>query len=93
MSAVMEAEIRRCTARRKSQWMLAIMQSRASVSEASRREASRRFDLPSSKIERWVDKGKRVLANAPRAKPENVRGQYERTRRELLVSCGEAMLV
>jgi transposase-like protein len=61
----MEEEIKRWTARRKSQLVLEIIQGRTTVSEASRQ-----FDLPPSEIESWVDEGKRGLENALRAKPE-----------------------
>ena len=67
MSAVMEVEIKRWTARRKSQLVLEIIQGRTSISEASRQ-----FDFPPSEIESWVDEGKRGLENALRAKPEGV---------------------
>jgi transposase-like protein len=87
MSAVMEEEIKRWTARRKSQLVLEIIQGRTTVSEASRQ-----FDLPPSEIESWVDEGKRGLENALRAKPEDVREQYERQLRELQEAYGEAML-
>jgi transposase-like protein len=88
MSAVMEEEIKRWTARRKSQLVLEIIQGRTSVSEASRQ-----FDLPPSEIESWVEEGKRRgLENALRAKPEDVREQYERQLKELQEAYGEAML-
>lgn len=87
MSAVMEEEIKRWTARRKSQLVLEIIQGRTTVSEASRQ-----FDLPPSEIEGWVDEGKRGLENALRAKPEDVREQYERQLKELQEAYGEAML-
>lgn len=87
MSAVMEEEIKRWTARRKSQLVLEIIQGKTTVSEASRQ-----FDLPLSEIESWVDEGKRGLENALRAKPEDVRGQYERQLKELQEAYGEAML-
>lgn len=63
MSAVMEEEIKRWTARRKSQLVLEIIQGRTTVSEASRQ-----FDLPPSEIEGWVEEGKRGLENALRAR-------------------------
>lgn len=56
MSAVVEEEIKRWTARRKSQLVLEIIQGRTSVSEASRQ-----FDLPPSEIESWVDDCRCVL--------------------------------
>lgn len=55
-------------------------------------EASRQFDLPPSEIEDWVDQGKSGMENALRAKPEDVREQYERKLKELQEAYGEAML-
>ncbi len=66
----MEEEIKRWTARWKSQLALEIIQSKTTVSEASRQ-----FDLPPSEIESWVGEGKRWLENALRAKPKDVREQ------------------
>jgi transposase-like protein len=73
MSAVMDEEIKRWTARRKSALVLNIIQGKTTLSEASRQ-----FDLPPSEIESWVEDGKRGMENALRAKPEDVREQYER---------------
>jgi transposase-like protein len=87
MSAVMDEEIKRWTARRKSQLVLEIIQDKTTVSEASRQ-----FDLPPSEIDSWVDEGKRGLENALRAKPEDVREQYERQLKDLQEAYGEAML-
>jgi transposase-like protein len=64
MSAVMEKEIKRWTARRKSSLVLEIIQGRTTLSEASPQ-----FDLPPSEIESCVDEAKRGLENALRAKP------------------------
>ena len=55
-------------------------------------EASRAFDITPSEIETWVEEGKRGLENALRAKPEDVREQYERQLKELQEAYGEAML-
>lgn len=88
MSGVlMEEEIKRWTARRKSALVLDIIQGKTTVSEASRQ-----FDLPPSEIENWVDDGKRGMENALRAKPEDVREQYERQLKDLQEAYGEAML-
>ena len=65
MSIVMEEEIKRWTARRKSALVLEIIQGKTTESEPSRQ-----FDLPPSEIESWVDDGKRGMENALRAKPE-----------------------
>jgi transposase-like protein len=87
MSAVMDEEIKRWTARRKSALVLEIIQGKTTVAEASRA-----FDITPSEIETWVDEGKRGLENALRAKPEDVREQYERQLKELQEAYGEAML-
>ncbi|QJD66454.1 DUF1153 domain-containing protein [Xanthomonas campestris pv. badrii] len=84
MSAVMDEEqIKRWTARRKSALVLEIIQGKTTVALASRQ-----FDLTPNEIEGWVEEGKRGLENALRAKPEDVREQYERQLKELQ----EAML-
>jgi len=86
MSAVMEEEIKRWTARRKAALVLEIIQGKTTVAEASRS-----FDLPPSEIEEWVDEGKRGMENALRTKPLEVREEYERQLKELQEAYGEAM--
>lgn len=87
MSQVMDEEIKRWTARRKSALVLEIIQGKATVAEASRQ-----FDLTPSEIESWVDDAKRGMENALRTKPEDVREQYERQLKDLQEAYGEAML-
>lgn len=87
MSEVMEEEIKRWTARRKSALVLEVIQGKTTVAAASRP-----FDLTPAEIESWVDDGKRGMENALRAKPEDVREQYERQLRDLQEAYGEAML-
>ena len=87
MSAVMDEEIKRWTARRKSALVLELIQGKTTVAEASRA-----FDITPSEIEAWVEDGKRGLENALRAKPEDVREQYERQLKDLQEAYGEAML-
>ena len=87
MSAVMDEEIKRWTARRKSALVLEIIQGKTTISEASRQ-----FDLPPTEIEDWIDQGKAGMENALRAKPEDVREQYERQLKALQEAYGEAML-
>ena len=87
MSQVMDEEIKRWTARRKSALVLEIIQGKTTVAEASRQ-----FDLTPSEIESWVDEGKRGMENALRAKPEDVREQYGRQLKDLQEAYGEAML-
>ena len=87
MSITMEEEIKRWTARRKSALVLEIIQGKTTVAEASRQ-----FDLPPSEIEDWVAQGKAGMENALRAKPEDVREQYEKQLKDLQEAYGEAML-
>ncbi len=88
MSMVMEEEIKRWTARRKSALVLEIIRGKRTVAEASRQ-----FDLQPSEVEGWVEDGKRGMENALRAKPEDVREQqYERQLKDLQEAYGEAML-
>ena len=78
MSAVMDEDIKRWMARRKSALVLEIIQGKTTISEASRQ-----FDLPPSEIENWMDQGKSGMEDALRAKPEDVREQYERQLKDL----------
>ncbi len=87
MSMVMEEEFKRWTAKRKSALVLEIIQGKTSVAEASRS-----FDIPPSEIEAWVDDGKKGMENALRAKPLEIREQYEKQLKELQEAYGEAML-
>lgn len=87
MSAVMEDDIKRWTARRKAALVLDLIQGKTTVAEASRS-----FDLPPSEIEEWVEEGKRGMENALRAKPLEIREEYERQLKELQEAYGEAML-
>ena len=87
MSVVMEEEIKRWTARRKSALVLEIIQGKTTIAEASRQ-----FDLTPSEIESWVEEGKRGMENALKARPEDVRERHERHFKDLQEAYGEAML-
>lgn len=87
MSMTMEEDIKRWTARRKSALILEIIRGKTTVAEAARR-----FDLSPSEIEAWIDQGKAGMENALRAKPEDVREQYEKQLKDLQEAYGEAML-
>jgi transposase-like protein len=80
-------EIKRWTARRKAAVVLEIIQGKTTVAEVSRQ-----FDLTPSEIEDWVDQGKAGMENALKAKPEDIREQYERQLKELQEAYGEAMM-
>lgn len=87
MSTVMEEEFKRWTAKRKSALVVEIIQGKTTVAEASRS-----YDIPPSEIESWVDDGKKGMENALRAKPMEIREQYEKQLKELQEAYGEAML-
>jgi transposase-like protein len=52
--------------------VLDIIQGKTTVSELSRQ-----FDLPLSEIESWIDQAKAGMENVLKAKPEDIREQYE----------------
>ncbi len=87
MSITMDDEIKGWTARRKSALVLEIIQGKTTIAEAARQ-----FDLPPSEIEEWLEQGKAGMENALRAKPEDIREQYERQLKDLQEAYGEAML-
>jgi transposase-like protein len=72
MSIAMDEAIKRWTARRKSAMVLEITQGKATVSESSRQ-----FDLSPSEVDSWIDQAKAGMENALKAKPEDIREQYE----------------
>lgn len=80
MSMLMDDEIKRWTARRKSALVLEIIQGKTTVAEASRAH-----DLPPSEIEKWLEDGKRGMENALRANPQDLREQYEKQLKDLQV--------
>ncbi|MBV8047890.1 MAG: DUF1153 domain-containing protein [Paludibacterium sp.] len=87
MSMTMEDEIKRWTAKRKAALVMEIIQGKTTVAEASRS-----FDLTPSEVEEWVDEAKRGMENALRAKPMEIREQYEKQIKDLQEAYGEAML-
>ena len=87
MSELMDEQITRWTAKRKSALVLEIIPRKTTVAEASRA-----YDLPPSEIETWVDDGKRGMENALRANPQDVREQYGRQLKDLQEAYGEAKL-
>ena len=87
MSTLMEDDIKRWTAKRKTALVLEIIQGKTTAAEASRA-----FDLQPSELEQWVEEGKRGMENALRTNPLNVRQQYEKKLSDLQEAYGEAML-
>lgn len=87
MGTVMEDDIKRWTAERKTALVLDIIQGKTTLAEASLS-----YDLNPSAVEQWVEEGKRGMENALRAKPLEVKEHYEKQLRELQEAYGEAML-
>ena len=87
MSSQMNEENNRWSAKRKSALVLEIIQGKTTVAEASRQ-----FDLSPSELEGWVEQAKAGMENALRAKPQDVRQQYEKQINQLQAAYGEAML-
>ena len=87
MSTVMEEDIKRWTAKRKAALVLEIIQGKTTLAAAGRS-----FDLPASEIDAWVEDAKKGMENALRAKPLDIKGQYERQLADLQAAYGEAML-
>ena len=87
MSMTMEDEIKRWTAKRKAALVMEIIQGKTTVAEASRS-----FDLTPSEVEEWIDEAKRGMENALRAKPMEIREQYEKQIKDLQEAYGDAML-
>ena len=87
MSMTMEDDIKRWTAKRKAALVMEIIQGKTSISGASRA-----FDVSPAEFEEWVDEAKRGKENALRAKPLDIKEQYERQLKELQEAYGEAML-
>lgn len=87
MSTLMDEEIKRWTAKRKSALVVEIIQGKTTIAEASRA-----YDLSPSEIESWFEDGKKGMENALRANPLDLREQYERQLKELQEAYGEAML-
>ena len=69
----MEDDIKRWTAKRKAALVMKIIRNNTTVAEGSRS-----IEIAPSEIEAWVDDGKRGMENALRAKPLEVKEQYER---------------
>jgi transposase-like protein len=78
MSVTMKEEFKCWTAKSKTQLVLDTLQGRTTVAEASRA-----YDLGPSEVEEWVEDGRKGMDNALRAKPLDIKEQYEKQIREL----------
>jgi len=82
-----ESEIKRWTAKRKTQVVLDILKGKTTVAEIARQH-----DLTPSEIERWVDEGISGMENNFRARPRDIREQYERKLEAAHAALGEKEL-
>ena len=55
-------------------------------------ESSQQFDLSPSEVESWIDQAKAGMENALKAKPEDIREQYETQLKTLQEAYCKAML-
>ncbi|MBY5985171.1 DUF1153 domain-containing protein [Halomonas sp. DP5Y7-2] len=79
--------IKRWTAKRKASVVMDIFKSKTTAAEVARQ-----YDLTVSEIEGWVDEAQRSMENGFRARPKDVREQYESELRETKEALGEAHL-
>ena len=82
-----QVEVKRWTAKRKTQVVLDILKGKATVAEIARQH-----DLTPSEIERWVEEGISGMENNFRARPRDIREQYERKLEEAHAALGEKEL-
>jgi transposase-like protein len=67
--------------------VLDILQGKRAVAEVSRQ-----YDLTPSEIEEWVEEARRGMENALRARPRDMRAEYEGRIKELQAKVGELVL-
>ncbi len=82
-----ELEMRRWSAKRKTEQIKQIYRGQTTIPEASRE-----YDLTQAKIERWISDAEAGMENALKANPKDVAEQYETQLRDLKEAYGEAML-
>ena len=79
--------IKRWTAKRKASVVMDIFKGKTTAAEVARQ-----YDLTVSEIEGWIDEAQRSMENGFRARPKDVREQYESELRETKEALGEAHL-
>lgn len=84
---VQEPEIKRWTAKRKSELVKEIMKGQTTSSQAARE-----YDLTISEVEKWIDDAMDGMENALKSKPKDIEQQYQKKIDELHAAYGEAML-
>ena len=79
-----DQNIKRWTAKRKAEAVMDIFKGKTTVAELSRQ-----FDITPSEIEQWIEHASKGLENALKAKPKDVKAQYETQVKDLQAKVGE----
>jgi transposase-like protein len=87
MSKTLIDDIKRWTAKRKSELVVEIIRGKTTVAETSRT-----YDRAPLDVESWVEDGRKGMKSALKANPLDVRQQHEKQLRNLQEAYGEAML-
>jgi len=82
-----ELEVKRWTAKRKTQLVQEILKGKTTVAEAARH-----YDLKPSEIQARLTEGIRGMENSLRARSRDIREQYEAKLKEAYTALGEAQL-
>lgn len=82
-----EPTVKRWTAMRKAAVVMDIFKGKTTVSEVARQ-----LDLTVSEVEGWIDEAQRNMENGFRARPRDIREQYEAELQEAKGALGEAHL-
>lgn len=80
-------DVKRWSAKRKAALVLEIWKGKTTVSQACRE-----FDLTPSDIEEWIFEAQDGMENALRARPKDVKDQYEGKVKDLQAKVGELVL-
>ena len=79
--------IKRWTAKRKAAVVMDIFKGKTTAAEVARQ-----YDLTVSEVEGWIDEAQRSMENGFKARPKDIREQYESELRETKEALGEAHL-
>lgn len=82
-----DTPIKRWTAKRKASVVMDIFKGKTTVAEVARQH-----DLTVSEVEGWIEEAQRNMENGFKARPKDIREQYESDLRETKEALGEAHL-
>ncbi len=80
-----EPEIKRWTAKRKARVLIGILEGKVTTAEVARQ-----YDLKPGEVESWVEEGLANMENGFRARPRDVKAQYEAKLAEAYAALGES---